>query len=206
MNLTDREKFIRIKKQDNGQADIKTSNYELNFKLLVNKDFVNNKLKSLPEVDYSKLEKGFVCVKDNAVLKQAKSNGIFVKFFDAISKATKDQHEDWGKNKDSELYRTIKMFEKRKNLFFFLPIEVKCSSDDAIVYTVTKLKNIFSLRNNIHNDTFVMLIRENSDVYDEFYILKYEDCKFYIVDKVPRLLINSFNEIYRLTSFTENRN
>jgi len=210
MKLSDREKFIRIKKQDNGQADIKTNNYELDFKLLVNQDFINYKLKSLPDVDYSNSAKGFVCVNDKSnkgdVLTQARANGLFAVFFNEISQVTKEQLEDGDKNKNSKLYSTIKMFKKRKNLFFFLPIEVNCPSDDSVVNTVTRLTNIFSLRDNIHKDTFVTLLRKNSDVYDEFYILKYENGKFHIIDKIPKLLITSFNEIYRLTSFTENIN
>lgn len=207
MELSNGEKFAKIIKQDNGQADIQTDRYELDFKLLVNQGFVNNKLKSLPYTDYSHWLDGciFTTEKPNAS-RQAEANGLFVEFFYTLTQLTKKKLEEVKQDKDSELYSTIKMFKKNKNLLFFIPIEIKCDSDNDVVGLVERFANVFSLRDSINRDTFVTLLRNEGGTLDEFYILKYVNGKFFIVDKVHKLFITSFNRLYTLTSFTEDIN
>ena len=209
MGLTYGEKYTKIIEHDNGQADVRTSNYELDFKLLVNQDFVNNKLKSLPNVDYSHIKDGYVCMMDKSnagnSLTPAKANSVFVLFFNRLLSITKEQIEKFEADKNSDLYSIIKMMKKEKNLLFFLPFEIECFTDIEVVNTVARIKNIFTIRDSINKDTFIAVLRKEKGTLDEFYILKYEDSNFRIVDKVPKLFIFSFNELYKLTSFTESR-
>ena len=96
------------------------------------------------------------------------------------------------------------MLKKEKNLLIFLPFEIECENETGVINTVVRLNNLFSLRDGIKNDTYLIVLRKQGYSLDEFYILKYENCEFKIIDKVLRLLITSFNYIYKLTSFTEN--
>ena len=66
------------------------------------------------------------------------------------------------------------------------------------------LTSVFYLRDNIDKDTYIVIIGKGSKVGDEFYIIQYSNGEFYIVDKVHKFLITAFNDIYRLTAFTEN--
>lgn len=209
MELSHGEKFIKMGKQDNGEADVQASTYELDFKLLVNQDYVNNKLKSLPAVDYSTMPQGYISVKDNLnkcnVMTPAKANGLFPIFFNKLLSLTQEQIALYENDKESELYSTIKMFKKNKNLFFFLPCVIECADDNSIVNFVMRMKNIFSLRDNINKDTFVSIFRQHENrVEDEFYLLKYENGKFQIVDKVYKVFVPYFVELQQLTSSIEN--
>ena len=62
------------------------------------------------------------------------------------------------------------------------------------------LTNLFGFRDSINKDTFVTFLASN----DYFYIVKYENKKFIIVDKVHKIFVTCFNQIYQLTYFTEN--
>ncbi len=197
------DKFEKILEQAHGEADVIANGYTLDFKLLVPQEFVNAKLKSLPNVDYSNIKNGFICVNDKPVnnnLTQAQSNGLFIKFLQMLALAKKDQIKSWENDQDNTLYSTIKMIKKEKNLFIFLPCIININNGAAISNTVAKfLSSLFSLRDNIDKDTFVTLLGFD----DYFYILKYESHKFKCVDKVHKILVSSFNDIYRLTYFLE---
>lgn len=57
MSLTNETQFEKVLVQSHGEPDAVANNYEIDFKLLVNQEFVNAKLKSLPDVDYSNITK-----------------------------------------------------------------------------------------------------------------------------------------------------
>lgn len=206
MNITGGEKFKMIAEQAHGEADVKTSNYELDFKLLVNPSFINNKLKSLPNVNYDYLKNGVIVMneKTKTTMTQAQANAKFVRFYSELFKLTKEQIANYENDNESDFYSTIKMLKKEKNLLIFLPFEIECENETGVINTVVRLNNLFSLRDGIKNDTYLIVLRKQGYSLDEFYILKYENCEFKIIDKVLRLLITSFNDIYKLTSFREN--
>ena len=206
--LTGGEQFTKIVEQDHGQADVRTSNYELDFKLLVNEEFVNKKLKSLPNRDYSHLQDGYIFLNDKKSgesITQPKAHSEFVKFFCKLMNITNEQIVDGEKDKNNEFYSIIKMMKKQKNLLFFLPFEIECDTDIEALNTVARIKNIFSLRDSINKDTFIVVLRKEDGTLDEFYIIKYDKGGFEIVDKVNKLFVPLFYELYRVTSITENR-
>ena len=118
---------------------------------------------------------------------------------------TNEQIVDGEKDKNNEFYSIIKMMKKQKNLLFFLPFEIECDTDIEALNTVARIKNIFSLRDSINKDTFIVVLRKVDGTLDEFYIIKYDKGGFEIVDKVNKLFVPLFYELYRVTSITENR-
>lgn len=204
MSLTNNEKFIKISEQDHGEADVIANGYELDFKLLVPQEFMNNKLKALPDVNYSYLDRGAIFVNDKPTstnsLTREQANRIFFLFIQLLAKATAEQLESYAFDKDSSFYSTTKMIKKEKNLLLFFPCVINISNGIPIPIIISKLfSSLFSLRNNVNKDTYITLL--GSDDY--FYILKYENNKFNIVDKVYKIFVTYFNDLFRLTSFLE---
>lgn len=204
MRLTGGEKFKRITEQDNGQADVNTSNYELDFKLLVNKEFMNNKLKALPKVDYSNIKEGFICVNDKTLtdkeLTQEQANGLFIRFLQHLAALNQKNLEAYSTNNQSVLYNVIDLIKTQKNLFIFLPCIIN-SVNEGFIARIVKIffTVLFGLRDNINKDTFIAVL--GADNY--FYIFKYENHKFFVVDKVNKIFATEFNYIYSRTYFTE---
>lgn len=204
MVLANKEKFERILDQSNGESDVIANGYELDFKLLVPQEFMNNKLKALPDVNYSYLNRGAIFVNDKQTstnsLTQEQANSIFFLFIQLLAKATTEQLESYAVDKDSSFYSTIKMIKKEKNLLLFFPCVINISKGISMPLIISKLfSSLFSLRNNLNKDTYIVLL--GSD--DCFYILKYENSKFLIVDKVYKIFVTYFNDLFRLTSFLE---
>ena len=165
--LTGGEQFTKIVEQDHGQADVRTSNYELDFKLLVNEEFVNKKLKSLPNRDYSHLQDGYIFLNDKKSgesITQPKANSEFVKFFCKLMNITNEQIVDGEKDKNNEFYSIIKMMKKQKNLLFFLPFEIECDTDIEALNTVARIKNIFSF---FINYSFLKVLTLLISLYDK---------------------------------------
>lgn len=207
MKLTNRERFVPITQQAHGEADVGTSNYELDFKLLVCPSFVNNKLKSLPKVDYSHLEDGFIGLQDRreVAITQAQANGLFVLFYYKLSSIDDKKIADAVNDKKSDLYSAIKIMKTEKNLLIFLPLVILGGTRSEVTTVVARLRNFFSLRDDVGKDTYITVLSKDDASFFTFYILKYENCDFQIVDEVCSLFVPSFEELYRLTSFTENR-
>ena len=204
MQLTNREKFERILDQSNGESDVIANGYELDFKLLVPQEFMNNKLKALPDVNYSYLDRGAVFVNDKQTsansLTQEQANRIFFLFIQLLAKATSEQLESYSSDKNSSFYSITKMIKKEKNLLLFFPCVINISNGISIPFIINKLfSSLFSLRNSIKKDTYITLL--GSDDY--FYILKFENSKFNNVDKVYKIFVTYFNDLYEFTSFLE---
>ena len=184
MSLTSGTKFKNVLDQSHSEPDVVADNYELDFKLLVNQEFVNAKLKSLPDVDYTNIRSGFICVND----KTANESNL-----------TPSQ-ANCGNNKGDPLYSTVNMLKKEKNLLVFIPSIANITDDQIPRIITTFLASLFSLRDNINKDTFVTLLCQDN----RFCVLKYENKTFRYIDKVHRILMPSFNDIYRMTYFLEN--
>lgn len=203
MSLTGGIKFEKILDQSHGEPDVVAGNYELDFKLLVNQEFVNAKLKSLPNVDYSHVKEGFIFVNDKIAnkdnLTQIQANGLFIRFMQTLA-LIETQIEACGNDMENSLYSAIKVLKKEKNLLVFLPCIVNVDGCGISSVATTFLSSLFTLRDNIHKDTFVTLLCQ--DGY--FYILKYKNGGFRCFDKVHKLFEPSFNEIYSMTQFLEN--
>lgn len=125
MSLTSGTKFKKVLDQSHSEPDVVADNYELDFKLLVNQEFVNAKLKSLPDVDYSNIKSGFICINENDTsgqnLTQSESNRLFSQFLCRLWCLKEDEIKIIENNDSNPLYSTIKMLKKEKNLLIFIP-------------------------------------------------------------------------------------
>lgn len=203
MSLTNETQFEKVLVQSHGEPDAVANNYEIDFKLLVNQEFVNAKLKSLPDVDYSNIKSGFICINENDTsgqnLTQSESNRLFSQFLCRLWCLKEDEIKIIENNDSNPLYSTIKMLKKEKNLLIFIPCVTNGKGSSVPKFLTCFFSSIFTLRDNVNKDTFVTLLCED----DFFYVFKYENRTFQYVDKVHMLFVPSFRDVYRLTYFLE---
>lgn len=57
------EHYKLVEEQSNGEDDVFSSTYQLDFKLLISEDVMRELNKNMPEVDYSKMSQGFIFTK-----------------------------------------------------------------------------------------------------------------------------------------------
>ncbi len=201
--------FIRIVDQSHGEADAVANNYYLDFKLLAPTQFMVSKTKSLHNVDYSTMNKGFISVKSktNGISQEA-SNQIFIEYMKLFASLSSEEIIQESNKENSPIFNTIKLFKIKKNLMFFLPclINVPNDNDDKQTEQYLRLivskffKSLFSIRDNMGYDTYIVFLTNKK----QFYIMEYEDAQFKTRDFIPQEFISSFNEIYLYTYFTEN--
>lgn len=198
MKLTKSEKFKEITKQSNGECDAETGDYQIDFKLLVPTEFMQYKTMTLPNVDYKNFEHGFICVNDNKnslneELK-TKANNAFVNYIGNLCLKNK---EELLKIKDEEsiLKSSINNMLVDKNILAFIP----CTFDGKIngfSFVEKNFSALLSIRDNLNKDTFITFLQG-----DYFYIIQYNNGKYNLFDKVHKIMLPTFNDLYRLTYF-----
>ena len=205
MSLTNGEKFRKKISQSNGEPDAITNSYEIELKLLNNSEFTNKKLKSLPNVDYSNIKNGFICLDDKVAVEnnmtQAQANSLFIRFLQSLALTKKSEISTFENNKQNPLYSAVKGVKKEKNLLMFPPCVINTNGSNMTRISTTFFSSLFALRDNMNKDTFVALLCQD----DYFYILKYEHGTFKIIDKIHKIFVTSFNSIYRMTYFLEDK-
>lgn len=194
MNLTENDRFNPINNQAHGESDAVANDYEIDFKLLVPKNFMNFEYKSLPNIDYSLLSSGIIEVNNNDSSKEKMHKNAYRYFCNFILEIYRYDTEklfELSNNKENILCDCINNMLVDKNLFIFIP----CSFNTTI-NTIKKLFSLFfSIRNNIKKDTFFSFLHNN-----QFYILKYSNNNFEIADRINKILISSFNDLYKITN------
>ena len=198
MKLTKSEKFKEITKQSNGECDAETGDYQIDFKLLVPTEFMQYKTMTLPNVDYKNIEHGFICVNDNknSINEELKikANNAFVNYIGNLCLKNKEELLNI-KDEESILKSSINNRLVDKNILAFIP----CNFDDKI-NGFSFVKKIFSallsIRDNLNKDTFITFLQG-----DYFYIIQYNNGKYNLFDKVHKILLPTFNDLYRLTYF-----
>ena len=198
MKLTKSEKFREITKQSNGECDAETSDYQIDFKLLVPTDFMQYKTMTLPNVDYKNINQGFISVKNNKNSLnedlKTKANNAFVNYIGNLCLKNKEELLNL-KNEESILKSSINNMLVDKNILAFIP----CSFDDKI-NGLSFIKRVFgsllSVRDDLNKDTFITFLQGNY-----FYIIQYNNGEYVLFDKVHKIMLPTFNDLYRLTYF-----
>ncbi len=196
--LTNSENFKAILEQSHGECDAKTSNYQIDFKLLVPTEFMKYKNKSLPNVDYKHLSKGVIYVTDNenSLNKelQIQASSSFANYIANICFTNKEKLINM-KNDETILTCSIKNILVDKNILAFIPCffnkKINCISIVKRLFTP-----LFSLRDDINKDTYITFLQS-----DFFYLLKYSNGTYTLVDKVHVIMVQTFYNLYRLTYF-----
>ncbi|MGB4465095.1 MAG: hypothetical protein WBI55_03100 [Eubacteriales bacterium] len=109
--------------QSHGENDVVSSQYCMDFKLLVDQEAMNAMSKNKPEVNYSKMSQGFIFVKTKQSPIQIPSNNILLDLM-----AVKSKDIRLGKVSDT-VKSLLKNLKKDKNLFFYYPYEFSSKSD-----------------------------------------------------------------------------
>ena len=61
----DRSEYVAPKSQDNGEADAYSSDYQIDFKLLIDEEMMRGMSKNKPTVDKKYINQGIIVVNDN---------------------------------------------------------------------------------------------------------------------------------------------
>lgn len=196
--LSKNEYFKAIAEQAHGECDAETSNYQIDFKLLIPSEFMWYKNMSLPNIDYSLMKDGVIQVSDNKKSLdknlQIKANNAFENYLVNVCFSDKKTLIEI-KDEESILKSSITNMLKNKNILAFLP----CVFEERVnsINIIKKIfSSLFSIRDDFNKDTYLTYIQG-----DYFHILEYKSGKFSKADKVHKIMIQTFNDLYRLTHF-----
>ena len=82
-----------------------------------------------------------------------------------------------------------------KNILAFIP----CTFDDK-TDGMSFIKKIFgsllSIRDDLNKNTFITFLQG-----DYFYIIQYDNGEYILFDKVHKIMLPTFNDLYKLTYF-----
>ena len=182
------EHYVLTTEQSNGEDDAYTTDYQLDFKLLVGENVMRVRSRNMPEVDYSQTSKGFVFTKTKEQLESIPDETI-------LSDLKKCSVEDIrnAQYANNTIKSVVKNIEKPKNLFMYYPYEfLKVSVFEYKLYipeVLNAFKNILTYRDelNLGKDTFVC-IKVNS----EFEIFEWKNGKLEYRDRVSEYLSSNY--------------
>jgi len=117
------EKFESPKSEDNGECDANSSEYSIDFKLLIDESVMNAMAKNIPSVDYSTIQKGYIRVKKSTENCTVPNNNILFDLMDL-----QENDIQFG-NYSSTVKHLLKNLQKNKNLFLFYPYQISTSKE-----------------------------------------------------------------------------
>ena len=185
------ERYILTKSQSNGEDDVYSSTYQLDFKLLVDEDVMRERYKNMPEIDYSQMSKGFIFSKTKEKVSEIPDNHILM---DIMETSMEDlRNENYKNNTIKNLVKNIK---KPKNIFIYYPYEyeeVTISMMNVFESSATVIfKNILTYRDELalQRDTFVCF-----KINRYFVILEWMDKSLKVIDTVDEFLSANYREL-----------
>lgn len=184
------EQYILVEEQSNGENDVYSSTYQMDFKLLVDADVMKARSRNMPEVDYSQMSKGFIFTKTKEKVSEVPVNKILK---DIQECEVEDLKRDSYKN--DTIKSLIKNLKKSKNLFIYYPYEYNGVTNgmlNGLEENVTNIfKNILIYRDglNLQKDTYLCF---KIDKY--FYILEWVDRHCIIRDRVDEILCANYRD------------
>ena len=118
--IGERYELVDKTKQSNGENDVYSPTYQLDFKLLIDEDVMRERSKNVPEIDYSQMENGFIFTKTQKVVSQVPTTHILHDINDCNIEDLKN-----GRYKNKTIKNLINNLKKPKNLFIYYPYEYK---------------------------------------------------------------------------------
>lgn len=186
-----KEHFILTTEQAHGEDDAYTSDYQLDFKLLVGSNVMRKKNRNMPEVDYSHMFQGFIFSKTQEVEEEIPDETILL---DIAKIGIEDLRN--GVYANSTIKSVVKNIKKPKNLLMYYPYEYVFENNEEYILVVSDIlnsfKNLLIYRDELKlgKDTFLCLKLNN---YFEIYEWKKQ--KFIIVDKVSEYLSANYRDL-----------
>ena len=192
----DRSEYVAPKSQDNGEADAYSSDYQIDFKLLIDEEMMRGMSKNKPTVDKKYINQGIIVVNDNPSPTPIPRKNVLI---DIMRISTGEIAADsFASNTAKHFMRNL---EKDKNMFLYYPYEYvgdKTYPIKAFAYLFTQIFRIplcHRAQKYPDKDTFLCF-----KVNENFLILKWSDQGFVFVDSVNELLCPSYRD-YKLFSF-----
>lgn len=184
------ERYILVEEQSNGENDVYSSTYQMDFKLLVDADIMKARNRNMPEVDYSQMSKGFIFTKTKEKVSEVPVNNILK---DIQECKVEDLKRDSYKNDTIKSF--IKNLKKPKNLFIYYPYEyygVTNGMLNGLEENVTNIfKNVLIYRDDLdlQKDTYLCF-----KINKYFYILEWVERHCIIRDRVDEILCANYRD------------
>lgn len=183
------EQYRLVEDESHGENDAMCSQYNLDFKLLVDQEIMRVMSKNKPKIDDSKKHEGFIFVKTKKDPLPIPPNNILLNLMEVQLKDI--ERGDLSKT----IGNILKNLDKNKNLFFYYPYEFSSEKDLPPVRFEDLLTKSFSVimqgrikKQNTH-DTFIC-IKSN----DWFLIYEWETNGFKFKDKVNEILCANYRD------------
>lgn len=192
----DRSEYKAPISQDNGEADAYSSEYQIDFKLLVNEEVMRVLNKNRPSVNKEHIKKGIIIINDNPNPTPTPSKNILVDIMNITLDELKSKSFS---NATAEHF--VKNLEKEKNLFLYYPYEYVTKIAYPVNAFANMLTKVFSIplcyrkMKYPNMDTFVCI-----KVNEYFLIFEWVDNDFIYRDRVNESLCTTYTD-YRLYSF-----
>lgn len=185
------EYYKLVEEQSNGEDDVYSSTYQLDFKLLVDTDVMRERNKNMPEVDYSQMSKGFIFTKTREKVSDIPPNNILN---DIEECKMDDLRKEFYKN--NTIASIVKNLKKPKNIFMYYPYEyvgvTKAMMGNFEERVTHIFENILTYRDGLclQKDTFVCF-----KINQFFVILEWKNKHFVLKDSVDELLCANYRDV-----------
>lgn len=192
----DRSEYKAPQSQDNGESDAYSSEYQIDFKMLVDEEVMCALSKNRPTVNKKHINEGIIIVNDNLNQSPVPSKNILA---DLMSITLDEIKGNTFSSKTAEHF--IKNIGKAKNLFLYYPYEYVGDTGCFVNAFANMLTKIFSIPLSYRKqqypdkDTFVCI-----KVNKYFLIFEWGDNGFVYRDRVNELLCSAYMD-YKLYSF-----
>lgn len=192
----DLSEYTAPKKQDNGEADAYSSEYQIDFKLLVNEEVMCSLSKNKPTVDKSHIDQGIIIVNDNPNPIPIAHKNILADIM-SIS-ITEVQNRNFLSDTAKHY---IENLEKNKNLLLYYPYEYIGDAAYSVTGFSKMLEQVFSTSLSYwkqkypDKDTFICI-----KVNEYFLIFEWFDNTCIYRDRVNELLCATYRD-FKLYSF-----
>lgn len=183
------EYYRLVDEQSNGENDVFSSTYQLDFKLLISEEVMREFNKNMPEVDYSKMSQGFIFTKTKERVSDIPQDYILRDIeYSEIEDLRKENY------KNNTIKSLVKNLKKPKNLFMYYPYEYKGVSElmmRGLESQTNIFKNMLNCRDelDLNKDTFVCFKINNF-----FAILEWVDKHFILRERVSEFLCANYHD------------
>lgn len=192
----DKSEYVAPKSQDKGEADAYSSEYQIDFKLLVDEEVMRGLNKNKPTVDKKYIKQGIIIVNDNPNPTPIPRKNILAYIMSILNSEIQS-----GSFSSNTAKHFIENLEKNKNLLLYYPYEYVSNT----VYPVQAFSNMLTQVFRIpltyrkqkcpDKDTFICI-----KVNESFLIFEWIEDTFVYRDSVNELLCATYRD-YKLYSF-----
>ena len=191
------EQFVLTTEQSHGEDDAYTSDYQLDFKLIVGSDIMRIRNKNMPEFDYSRMEEGFIFTKTKNDMEEESEDTVLLDL-----SQVKIENLRNGRYANNTIKSIVKNIKKSKNIFMYYPYEfVVQNSMEYKILVSEVLKAFITLLTyrdemKLGKDTFLCIkVNRYFEIFE--WIIK----KFVHRDSVPEYMSANYRDLKAYSVF-----